>query len=333
MVWQADRPTTKCDRRPHGFVAISFLTISVTLWHKECQGVRYRRNGGRQDADGLTVDLDVNARGVAIVGGIDLDVRGARNGNPICAVQAVCHDGPEEAKVVLPLAILENDDFKIVVGQTDAAGNLEIAAVVSYASDQGEAGAILRAVGRQMEARHGAAQLPEAAMPVGQLAEFAFEMEVELVDDARVQTNACHENEMAARLVRPFERPQRDADGRGIEKLFRGAIGPVGETDFVGQNVGGAGGQDAEPNLGAGYSIDDLVDGAVAAGGEDEIAARVDRFAGKLSGRLRTRRGNEVDVRSGGISEDTNGDIQTRASGPFQTTGKRIVNDSDTMGL
>lgn len=259
-------------------------------------------------------------------------MRGARDRNSTGAVQAVGHYSSEEAKVVLPLMILENDDFEIVVGQADAAGDLEIAAIVSYPRDQSEAGAILRAVHRQVEARDGAAELPEAAMPIGQFTQFAFEIEIEFVDDARVEAHARHQNEMAARLVRPFERPQRDAHRGGFEKLFGGVIGPVGETDFIGQNVGGPGRQNAKRNVGSDYAVDRLVDGSVATRGEDEIATGIDRFAGKLAGRLRAHGGNEFD-RGSCVLENANGAVQTRASGPFQSTRKGIVNDSDTMGL
>ncbi len=137
---------------------------------------------------------------------------------------------------------------------------------------------------------------------------------------------------MAAGQVRPIEHAERDAHRDGVEKLLRRVIGPVGETNFIGENVGGAGGENTKRNVGADYAVDRFVDGAVAAGGEDEIAARVDRPAGKIAGRLRAGGGNELYVRSG-FPKGTNGGIETRASGPFQAARKRIVNDSDTMGL
>jgi len=251
-------------------------------------------------------------------------------------VQPIGHDGAEEPQIVLPLVILKYDDFKIVVSEADAAGDLEIAAVVSYAGDQRKTGAILRPIHRYVEARDGPAELPESAVPISQFSQLALEIRIEFVNDARVQSYARHENEMAARQARPVEHPQSNAYRCGIEKLFRGVIGPVGETDFVGQNIGRPGRQNAKRNVRAGNSVDRLVDGAVAARREDEIAACVDRSARKLTGRLRARSGNQFNRRSrvpAGIPEDTDGGVQTRTSAPFQTAGERVVYDSDTMGL
>src|ERR1700691_5648016 len=112
--------------------------------------------------------------------------------------------------------ILEDDNFKIVVGQTDAARNLKIPAIVSYPRNESEAGAILRAIHRQMKARNGSAELPEATMPVGQLAQFPLQIQIEFIDNARIEPHSSHKNEMAARLVRPVERAQRDAHRRRV---------------------------------------------------------------------------------------------------------------------
>jgi hypothetical protein len=113
--------------------------------------------------------------------------------------------------------ILEHNNFKIVVGQADPPGDLEIAAIISYPGDKSEAGTILRAVHRQMKARDGPAELPEAPMPVGQFAQLALEIQVEFVDYARVKPHSRHKDEMAARLAGSCERAQRDANGRGVQ--------------------------------------------------------------------------------------------------------------------
>jgi hypothetical protein len=182
-----------------------------------------------------------------------------------------------------------------------------------------------------MKARNGAAELPEATMPVGQLAQFPLQIQIEFIDDARIEPYSRHKNEMTARLVRPVERTQRDAHRRGVQKLLRGVIGPIGETDFVGQNIGGPGRQDAKRDMRPGESIHSLVDGAVTARGQDEIAALLDGFTSKLSGRLRAGSRHELDMCSG-IFQDTDRVVQTYATSPSQATSEGVVDDSDTMG-
>jgi hypothetical protein len=108
-------------------------------------------------------------------------------------------------------------------------------------------------------------------------------------------------------------------------------IGPVGETDFVGQNIGGSGRQNTKRNARPGNSIHSLVDGAVATRRENEIAAILNGFTGKLASRLRAGSSPEFYV-CPGILQDTNGVVQTYATGPFEAAGERVVDDSDTMG-
>jgi hypothetical protein len=84
-------------------------------------------------------------------------------------------------------------------------------------------------------------------------------------------------------------------------------------------------------HLRPGDSVHNLVDGAITPRRENQIAAVVDGFRGKFAGALRTRRGKKFDMRARFL-ENTNGFIQTRASRPFESAGKRVVDESDTMG-
>ena len=70
-----------------------------------------------------------------------------------------------------------------------------------------------------MKPRHRPAELPEAAVPVGEFAQFALQIQIEFVNDARIQPHARHQDEMAARLVGPFQSAQRDAHGHRVQKL------------------------------------------------------------------------------------------------------------------
>jgi hypothetical protein len=66
-------------------------------------------------------------------------------------------------------------------------------------------------------------------------------------------------------------------------------IGPGGEADFVGQNIGRSSREDAERNVLTGDSIHSLVYRAVTARGEDEIASRGNSLHRQFTGHLRAR--------------------------------------------
>lgn len=83
-------------------------------------------------------------------------------------------------------------------------------------------------------------------------------------------------------------------------------------------------------HLGAGDSVHNFVDRAIASGRENQIAAILDGFQGKFTGPLRARRGKKLDMRACFL-EDMNGFIETCPSRPFEPTGKRVVDESDTM--
>ena len=167
-----------------------------------------------------------------------------------------------------------------------------------------------------MEPRHRTPKLAQAAMPVGQLTQFAFQVQIELVNDSRVEPDPRHKNEIPARLIGFFERTKRDAHRHGVQKLPGRAVRPVRKTDFVGENIRGSGRQNTELHIGAGNSIHGFIDGAVAAGRQNQLAAAFYRLARKFSGALRTRRHKEFDVAAVSL-ENAYGFIQTRASGPF----------------
>ncbi len=168
-------------------------------------------------------------------------------------------------------------------------------------------------------------------MPVGEFAQLALEVEIEFVNDARIEADSGHENEIAARLCGLLESAERNANRHGVEDLAGGVIGPVGESDFVGEHVRRSGGKDAEVNIRAGDAVHDFVDGAVAAGGENQIAAAFHGLRGQFARTPRGRRGEKFDLRAR-LFERVYGFIQTRTSSPFESAGKRVVDKSDTMG-
>ena len=52
----------------------------------------------------------------------------------------------------------------------------------------------------------------------------------------------------------------------------------------IGEHVGGPAGQDAERHIGVGHPVDHFVDGAVAAGHQDQVCAPIDGRARDVPG-------------------------------------------------
>jgi hypothetical protein len=108
-------------------------------------------------------------------------------------------------------------------------------------------------------------------------------------------------------------------------------VGAARETYFAGKHIGRARGENAEWNAGSGNSVGGFIDGAIPAGGEDQITAGLDGFARELAGELGSGSGHEIDTRAS-VLQHTNGVVKTSSSVTFQSTGERVVYKSDTMG-
>ncbi len=245
-------------------------------------------------------------------------------------MKAICHDSGEKAQVIFPLPILEDDDFKVVVGQFDAAGDFKISPIVAHAGDEGEAGAVFRAVHRYMKAGDGAAELAKATVPVRQFAEAGLEFEIEFVNDAGIQSDAGHQDEVVAQLAGGVESAEGYTHGNALEQLCGGDIGAAGKTQLIRENIGGAGRQYSEWNAGARKTVDCFVDGAIAARSQDQVAALGDGLCRYHTREPGTRRGEKLDL-GPGASENVNSGIKTCTTVPFQASGERVVDHSDTM--
>ena len=70
-----------------------------------------------------------------------------------------------------------------------------------------------------MESRHRPSELPQPAMPIGEFAQFALEVQIEFVNDARVQPHARHKNKIASRMSGSVQRSERNANRHGVEDL------------------------------------------------------------------------------------------------------------------
>jgi hypothetical protein len=168
-------------------------------------------------------------------------------------------------------------------------------------------------------------------VPVSKLSELALQCQVELIDDARIEPDTRHQKEVAARPIRPLQHAKGDAHRDRMEKLFRGVVGPIRESDFICEDIRGARRKNSEQDLRPGDAVRSLIDRAIPTGRKDKIAAGVNSFARKFSSQQGTGRRHEVHVRSRTL-EDVHGAVEPRSSAAFQSTGERVVDESDTMG-
>ncbi len=126
--------------------------------------------------------------------------------------------------------------------------------------------------------RHG---ISEPEMPcfrvVGGHAQAMLGSGVEFIEEVSVDSNSGGDDEVAGAGL-PFEililnASQGYAPGCGGEGGPRGAGNIHGQAEIVGQRVSGAHGKNGERNASRGEHLDDVVDGAIAAAGENRVTS------------------------------------------------------------
>ncbi len=111
---------------------------------------------------------------------------------------------------------------------------------------------------------------------IAQRTEVFFELEIGIFDDLSVETDAGELDEEAVIGVGEVDGP-----GATAANDLEGSVNIVGDAEFGGEDVHGADGEDPEGGRGAGDSVDDFIDGAVAAGGHDGGEAFINGLAGE----------------------------------------------------
>jgi len=112
------------------------------------------------------------------IDGRQFDTSAAKDGNPLGFVETIKHNGKEEFHEVDAAVSFLDNDFKVGIVQAYGLCDFKITTVVADAGDEGKAGDTLDSVYCNAEARHFPAQLAEAAVPIRELAEFLFEVEI-----------------------------------------------------------------------------------------------------------------------------------------------------------
>jgi hypothetical protein len=167
-------------------------------------------------------------------------------------------------------------------------------------------------------------------MPVCQLAHTGFDSEIELINDTGIEPHPGHQDKMTARMSRAVERAERNSCGYGVEKLSGGAVGAGTQSDFVGQHVRSTGRQGSEWDFRASHAIDGLVDGAIAASGENEVAPLSHREARQFARFIGSWRGKKLHFVTR-AQEYLHRIVQAGVFAASKAAGKRVINDADSM--
>src|SRR2546430_1828110 len=174
----------------------------------------------------------------------------------------------------------QGHDLELVFEEIGVCGDLEGAAIILGASDYGKRSVKFLIADANAKALEIVTEdFARAFPPVGQHADAGFQVEVEGVDDHAVGAGAA-DAEKIFFLSRMFER-SRQAERNffyGAANEFFGCAGNVpGQVQLLGEDVGSASGKKSKRHavavLVGGQAVDDFVERAVAAAGNDEAAA------------------------------------------------------------
>ena len=297
--------------------------FSVTLREQERDGVGDYGDGAGKEAEEFAIGLDVH-RGIG--DRTQFDAVRPNDANAFHAAEAIDQNAEEESNVVFPAVAFEDDHFKIVVGEANLPGDFEIASVVADSGEESEGCDAVDAIDGDAEAALMAADLPQTAVPVGQLAELLFEIEIEFVNDAGIESNTGHQKEMARGLAFELNESCPGADGYGIEKFGGRAVWSAAQSDFAREHVCSARRKGAENDLRADDAVEDFVDGAVAAGGQKKVEAAVDGVATEFAGHVGTGGGQELHVPAS-ASKALDSGVETRPFGAFQSACTGVEDD------
>ncbi len=205
----------------------------------------------------------------------------------------------------------------------------------SYGEKFGEQGALGRAgaVGVvNLEAAHivGGPELPGFEV-VGSHASAILEFGGEFVEEVGVDPDAGGDDEVAggglAVEVFVLDAAKGNAAEGSGDGGFGGVAGAKRDAEVVSESVGGAEGENGESDGGAGESLNDVVDGAIAAAGEDGVAASGNGAAGVVGGFVAGAADGEFGADSGGL-DDADGVVEFGVALFAAAAGVGIEEDS-----
>ena len=168
--------------------------------------------------------------------------------------------------------------------------------------------------------------MEEAASVIGKFPGSDFEGGIYTRDDLGIEAGAGHAEEAAGRGVAEPESADSDAEWLEARDLRSGPLQVYGDLHLAGEDVGGSAWQNGERHAGVQHTVRDFVDGAVAAGRNDQVATEIDFPADLFGGGAGPVSGDERCLDA--ALREQRGDTVKRALAAREPAGDGIVDDS-----
>jgi len=308
--------------------------LCIPFFCREARDEEFQGAGDDFELDGeagerLAVDLGVEG---IFVEGLANDGIGFVEVDAFGAAEIAHPEGGQVAQIAEAALRGQGHDFKLVFEEVGAGGDFEGAAVVFGAADDGEGSIKFLIADNNTEMREIVAEdFARALQPIGEDAEAGFEVEVEGIDNHAVGTGAA-DAEKILFLFGIFERSgQAECDFfyGTTNKFFGGAGNVPGQVQFLGENVGGSAGKKGEGDTMAVLlgreAVDDFVESAVAAAGDDEAAAFVGGAGSDFRGMARAGGFGEIRMDASSGKNVASG-IERATAALAASAGVRVVN-------
>src|SRR6266446_1529646 len=279
--------------------------------------------------EGLAVNLSVY--GIVVEGFADQRISFPEM-NALCPAKIAHPEGWQITQIAKSALRREGHDLELIFKEVRAGGDLEWPAVVCGAADDNQGGVGFLAADddakvRELIAEDFAGTLP----PIGENAEAGFEIKIEGINNHAIGAGTADAEEefFLFRLSERRGQAKSDFPHFTVNQPFRGAGNVPGQVQFLCENIGASTGKKSERDAAAvflgGQAVDDFIQRAVAAAGNDELTTFGGGAPRDLGGIARCSGFGEFcfDAPEG---ENAPGGVERAAASSAAVTGVRIVN-------
>src|SRR5216684_8899714 len=242
---------------------------------EEFEGAGHDGEFDGKTGEGLAVNLSVD--GIVAEGFADQRISFPEM-NALCPAKIAHPKRWQITKIAKSALRREGHDLELISEEVRTGGDLEWPAVVCGAADDNQGGVGFLAADddakvRELVTEDFAGTLP----PIGENAEAGFEIKIEGINDHAIGAGASDAEEefFLFRLSERRGQAKSDFLHFAVNQPFRGAGNVPGQVQFFCENIGGSAGKKSERDAAAvflnGQAVDDFIQRAVAAAGNDEL--------------------------------------------------------------
>src|SRR6266851_2926378 len=296
---------------------------------EEFEGAGHDGEFDGKAGEGLAVNLSVDR--IVVEGFADQRISFPEM-NALCPAKIAHPEGWQITQIAEPALRREGHNLELIFEKVRAGGDLEWPAVVCGAADDNQGGVGFLAADddakvRKLITEDFAGTLP----PIGENAQAGFEIKIEGINNHAIGAGAADAEEefFLFRLSERRRQAKSDFLHFAVNQPFRGAGNVPGQAQFLCENVGGSTGKKSERDAAAvflsGQAVDDFIQRAVAAAGNDELTTFGGGAPRDLGGIARCGGFGEFcfDAAQG---ENAPRGVERAAASSAAVTGVRIVN-------